>query len=67
MKPRIVSWNVRELNEKDKRLRIRGLLKDWNVDILCLLEMKLEYIYGEVIRSLWGCQQRGFKWDFVNV
>jgi exonuclease III len=67
MKPRIVSWNVRELNEKDKRLRIRGLLKDWNVDILCLLEMKLEYIYGEVIRSLWDCQQRGFKWDFVNV
>jgi hypothetical protein len=76
MKPKIVSWNVRGLNEKEKRLRIRGLLRDWKADIVCLQETKLEYISREVIRSLWGCPtcglvifgvERGFRRDFVNV
>ncbi len=52
MKPRIVSWNVRGLNEKEKSLMIRGLLRDWKADIVCLQDTKMEYIYREVIRSL---------------
>jgi exonuclease III len=56
MIPKIVSWNVRGLNERNKRMRIRGLLRDWEVDIVCLQETKLEYISREVIKSLWGCQ-----------
>lgn len=47
MKPRLVSCNVRGLNAKDKRLRIRGLLRNRKVDIVCLLETKLEYISRE--------------------
>jgi hypothetical protein len=31
MKLKIVSWNVRGLNENEKRLRIRGFLRDWKV------------------------------------
>jgi len=28
MKPKILMWNVKRLNELNKRLRIRGLLRD---------------------------------------
>jgi hypothetical protein len=36
MKPKIVLWNVRGPNDKEKRARIRGLLSGWKVDIVCL-------------------------------
>jgi exonuclease III len=40
----------------EKRLRIRGLLREWKADVICLQEMKLEVISREVIQSLWGGQ-----------
>jgi exonuclease III len=52
MKPKIVVWNVRGLNAMDQRLRIRGLLKNWKAEIVCLSETKLENIYRDVVRSL---------------
>ena len=36
MNLRIVSWNVRGLNEQDKRLRVRNLIQKWKADIVCL-------------------------------
>lgn len=54
MKPKIITLNVRGLNVVDKRLRIRGLLREWKADVVCLQETKLEVISREVIRSLWG-------------
>lgn len=39
---------------KDKRLRIRGLLRNWKVDIVCLLEAKLEYISREARKDSQG-------------
>lgn len=58
MKPEIVMWNVRGLNELNKRLRIKGLLRDWKADIVCLLETKMAIIsrrwfrvYG--VASMW--------------
>jgi endonuclease/exonuclease/phosphatase family metal-dependent hydrolase len=47
-----VSLNVRGLNEKAKRLRIRSLLRDWKADIVALQEINLEYISREVLHSL---------------
>jgi hypothetical protein len=41
------------LNDNDKRMGIRGLLKEWKADILCLQETKMEVITREVVRSLW--------------
>jgi exonuclease III len=35
MKLSILSWNVRGLNKRDKRLRVSNLLRDWKVDIVC--------------------------------
>jgi hypothetical protein len=46
----------RGLSKKDKRLRIRALLRDWKANIVCLLEKKIGEIAKEVVRSLWGCQ-----------
>jgi hypothetical protein len=39
MKPKILSWNVRWLNEGNKCLRIRNLLQDWKVDIVCFVKI----------------------------
>jgi exonuclease III len=55
MKPKILMWNVKGLNEINKRLEIRGLLRDWKADVVCLVEMKMAVISREVVRSLWGC------------
>jgi hypothetical protein len=46
-------------------LRIRGLFRDWKADIVCLLETKLEYIYREVMSSLWACQH--MDWTFLGL
>ena len=41
MNLKIVSWNVRGLNEQDKRLQVRNLIRKWKADIVCLQETKL--------------------------
>ena len=41
MKLKIVSWNVRGLNDLLKRLVVRNLLREWNCDVVCLQETKL--------------------------
>ena len=33
---KLLSWNVRGLNEIDKRLQVRNLLRSWKADIVCL-------------------------------
>jgi exonuclease III len=57
MKSKILSWNVRGLNEMNKRLRVRNLLKEWKADIVCLQETKLEVVSRGVVRSLCGCHR----------
>jgi exonuclease III len=51
---RIISWNVRGLNCKEKRAQIRNALKMWNGEVICLQETKLEHIGRAAVRSLWG-------------
>ncbi|KAG2718513.1 hypothetical protein I3760_03G224000 [Carya illinoinensis] len=53
MKPKILSWNVRGINDVNKRLHIRSLLRSWKVDIVCLQETTLCGIDRYIIRSLW--------------
>jgi hypothetical protein len=55
MKPKILSWNMRGLNEVHKRLRVRNLLQGWKVDIVCLQETKLHCLSRRLVRSLWRC------------
>jgi hypothetical protein len=55
MKPKLLTWNVRGLNEGNKRSRVKNLLRKWKADIVCLRETKLKCISNRIIRSLWGC------------
>ena len=54
MSVKIISWNVRGLNEHDKRLRVRNLIRKWGSDMICLQETKMGLINRAVICSLWG-------------
>jgi len=46
---------VKGLNDEDKCPRVRNLLREWKVDIVCFQETKLEVMSCSVVRSLWGC------------
>jgi len=56
----LLSWNVRGLNEIDKRLKVRKFLRQWKADIICLQETKLEFISINIVRNLWGCLHAGW-------
>lgn len=51
---KIISWNVRGLNDSDKRIRVKHLLKLWKADIICLQETKLDLFTRGIVCSLWG-------------
>jgi exonuclease III len=63
MKHKIVSWNMRGLNEEKKWLRVRRLLSQWKVDIVCLQETKLEMVTHGIVQSLWRCPY--VEWCYV--
>jgi hypothetical protein len=46
-----------------KRLRVRRLLSQWKVDIVCLQETKLEMITNDLVQSLWSCPY--VEWSYV--
>ena len=41
MKIRMISWNVRGLNDPRKRHVVKNLLREWKCDVVCLQEMKI--------------------------
>ena len=55
MNLKIISWNVRVLNDKEKRLKIRNFLRSWRADIVCFQETKLEWVNSGLVRSIWSC------------
>jgi len=58
---RLLSWNVRGLNDREKRVLLKNVLREWNCDLICLQETKLEKVELSDIRSIWGIQQVGFS------
>lgn len=54
MKVKILSWNVRGLNEADKRTTTSSLIKKWKPNIVCLQETKIEEFPVSWIRQIWG-------------
>ena len=64
MNVKIISWNVKGLNEQDKRLRVRNLIRKWGPDVVCLQETKMELINRVVISSLWGGQH--VDWSYLG-
>ena len=41
MKIKMISWNVRGLNDPWKRLVVKNLLREWKCDVVCLQETKI--------------------------
>ena len=58
---RLLSWNVRGLNDIVKRALLRSVLRKWNCDLVCLQETKLETIELADVRSVWGIQSVGLR------
>jgi hypothetical protein len=63
VKPKILSWNVRGLNERDKRLGIKESTQRME-GIICLQESKLEHL-SRLVCSFWGCQH--VDWCYLGV
>jgi hypothetical protein len=54
MQLKIITWNVRGLNDLNKRLWVWHLLRSWKADIICLQETKLDLITKGLVRNIWG-------------
>ncbi|KAL4601409.1 hypothetical protein ACB092_11G271100 [Castanea dentata] len=54
MSLRMLSWNVRGLNNPQKREVCKNLLRERKCDIVCLQETKLSSLNSSIVRSLWG-------------
>ncbi|RVW26080.1 putative ribonuclease H protein [Vitis vinifera] len=64
MKIRILSWNVRGANDRDKRRIIKSVIKSQRVDVVCLQETKIKEMSTGLVRSL-GVG-RNIEWRAVN-
>ncbi|KAK8639913.1 hypothetical protein V6N13_138279 [Hibiscus sabdariffa] len=59
----ILSWNVRGLGSQIKRKAIRSLLRKQCIDMIFLVETKLEVVLNNVIKSIWWTDV--FRYYFV--
>jgi hypothetical protein len=57
MNLKILSWNVRGLNDRDKRHQVRHMLKMGKDDAICLQETKMDLITRGIVRGLWSLPQ----------
>ena len=64
MNLKLLTWNVSGLNDREKRLRIKNMIKEWQADIICLQENKMELITTQIVQSLWRC--RYVDWMFLG-
>ena len=52
MKLKLLSWNVRGANEKEKRKIIKTFIRNQRVDLMCIQETKIQSMSEGVVRSL---------------
>ena len=61
---RILSWNVKGINDKDKRKVVKAFLRLQRADLVCLQETKCKLMSNLVVRSLgFG---RFMNWESVH-
>ena len=52
MKIKILSWNVRGANNRDKRKVIKALIRSQRADLVCLQETKIQDMSRGSVHSL---------------
>ena len=52
MKLKVLSWNVRGVNDRSKRKIIKTFIRNQNVDLLCIQETKIQPMSEGMVRSL---------------
>lgn len=57
---KILSWNIRGLGKKEKRRKLKKMLRDREVDFLFLQETKLKSTNNFFIGSIWGHSDFGY-------
>ncbi|KAK8659886.1 hypothetical protein V6N13_030077 [Hibiscus sabdariffa] len=57
---RVLSWNVRGLESSVKRMAIRKVLRQQRVEMVYLLETKLEQISDELVNGIWWTDSFSF-------
>ena len=76
MNIKILSWNVRGLNDCWKRSIVKNLLREWKCDAICLQETKLTGLDRQMVGNLWSCPFCGLggfrrcpesRWDSTDV
>ena len=75
MNLKILSRNVRGLNDRQKRSIVKNLLHGWKCDVICLQETKLTGMDRQMVGSLWSslCGLSGLgrcpnsRWDSADV
>ncbi|KAG6664925.1 hypothetical protein CIPAW_02G126700 [Carya illinoinensis] len=60
MKPTIISWNMRGLNDYRKRLRVKNLIQKWSAAVIYFQETKQKLVNQTIVNSLWSCQCVGW-------
>ena len=58
---KFISWNVRGLNERNKRLAVRQTFLLEKPDLVCLQETKLETLDIKAIRETCGSRLKEYK------
>ena len=64
MRIKILSWNVRGVNDKDKRKVTKAMVKSHKVDVVCLHETKVQEMNRGIVQSL-GVG-RFLEWGALN-
>ena len=64
MKIKILSWNVRGVNNSEKRKVIKQFIRDQRVDLVCLQETKVQNMNLRMVRSLGA--RRFLDWVSVD-
>ena len=61
---KILSWNVRRVNDREKRKVIKEFIKSQRAELACLQETKIHNFCVGVVRSF--CSNRFSEWGVVD-
>ena len=64
MKVKIFSWNVRGVNDLEKRKVVRNFIRSQRVDLVCLQETKIQGMNKALVHNIGVC--RFLDWKFLD-